>query len=43
MLDIVICSLPQMSVGKIPAAPALLKSAVTSAGYSANGLDLTMG
>jgi hypothetical protein len=42
MIDIVICSLPQMSAGSVPAAPALLKSAVANAGYTAKTLDLNI-
>ena len=42
MTDIVICSLPALSVDRPPAAPALLVSAVKEAGYSAQSLDLSL-
>jgi hypothetical protein len=40
--DLVICSLPSMFVDRVPAAPALIKSAAMSAGYSAVALDLNL-
>ena len=42
MTDIVICSLPLLSLDRPPAAPALLISAVQEAGYSARSLDLNL-
>jgi hypothetical protein len=42
MTDIVICSLPLLSLDRPPAAPALLISAVKEAGYSARSLDLNL-
>ena len=42
MLDLIICSLPSLSIDRPPAAPALLQSAVECAGYSAKSLDLNL-
>jgi hypothetical protein len=42
MTDFLICSLPFLQVDRVPGAPALLKSAAQSAGFSANALDLNI-
>lgn len=41
MTDIIICSLPSLILNRPPAAPAMLKSAVLSAGFSCNTLELS--
>lgn len=41
-IDIIICSLPSLSLDRVPGAPALLKAAAESAGYSALGVDLSI-
>jgi radical SAM superfamily enzyme YgiQ (UPF0313 family) len=41
MCDILICSLPVSTMNHAPAAPALLKACVESAGYTAKTLDLS--
>ena len=41
-VDIVFCSLPPLSVDRVPGAPAILKAVAEDAGYSAIGLDLNI-
>jgi len=41
-VDLVVCSLPVLSLDRVPGAPAILKAAAESAGYSAVGLDLNI-
>lgn len=41
MIDILICALPDMVPNRPPAAPALLKSAVISAGFTASTVDFS--
>jgi len=42
MTDFLICSLPSLIIDRVPGAPALLKSAAESAGYTARSLDLNL-
>lgn len=43
MVDVLICSMPLLHhMGYLPAAPAILKSAVQNAGYTATTLDLNL-
>jgi lipoate synthase len=41
-VDILICSLPMLSIDRVPGAPALLKSAAEEVGYTAKGVDLNI-
>jgi len=41
-VDLVVCSLPVLSIDRVPGAPALLIAAAQSAGYSAIALDLSI-
>jgi len=42
MTDIVICSIPRMSIYYPPAAPALIKASVEAAGFTATALDFVI-
>jgi hypothetical protein len=42
MTDIVICSIPRMSIYYPPAAPALIKASVQAAGYTATAIDFVI-
>lgn len=41
-IDLVVCSLPVLSIDRVPGAPAVLIAAAQSAGYSAVSLDLSI-
>jgi hypothetical protein len=41
-VDLLICSLPALTVDRVPGAPAMLKSAAMSAGYTSRSVDLSI-
>jgi radical SAM superfamily enzyme YgiQ (UPF0313 family) len=42
MTDFLICSIPSLSIDRIPGAPALLKAAVIESGYTAQSVDFSL-